>query len=62
MKQKRAIAVGDEVMIVNRLHGHQFDIGEVVTIIAVDGAEDFDAVNEKMEQWYIREDEFEREK
>lgn len=46
--------VGDNVKITARLHGHMFDIGEVVTITSVSNI-DYRANN----KWWIQSDEFE---
>ena len=55
--------VGDEVRVVKEIHGHEFDIDEVVTIVEVSPTGVRDVVdyrcNSENNSWWLRKEEFE---
>jgi hypothetical protein len=52
--------VGDVVKITRELYGHEFTIGDLVTIEEVnEGDGDYEAIAEDGECWSVREDEIE---
>jgi uncharacterized protein (UPF0335 family) len=55
--------IGDKVKVLCEIHGHGFDIGDIVTIIAIDeDVQEFDyecSKEGKKETWFLTEEEFE---
>lgn len=52
------LKVGDKVRITGEIDGHEFDIGEIVTITEIWGDNDYKAENE-YDYWWISEEECE---
>jgi hypothetical protein len=51
----KSFAVGKEVVIVGNKHGHQFALGEKVTLLKQEEDGEWKAINDKNEHWWIEE-------
>ena len=56
---KKDFEIGDQVRIVKRIKGHNFEIGEVVTIIDKNDRGVFDCKNNLGKKWFVVDDEVE---
>jgi len=56
----KSYSVGQEVIISDKKHEHEFEIGEKVTLLEKCETGEWKAVNDEKEFWWIEEDEFTR--